>query len=91
MALMAAEHASIDGHIHAHLIRETFAQSPLFRDAAVSEACLTPEGEVALNVSFEGGPTVFRVVAGSEVEAYAVLHELARAMVEIEQRHEARC
>jgi hypothetical protein len=91
MALMAAEQATIDRHIHAHLIRATFAQSPLFRDAEVSEPFHTPEGAVALNVSFEGGPTVFRVVAGSEVEAYAVLHELARAMVEIEQRHAVRC
>lgn len=91
MALMATQHASIDRHIHAHLIRATFAQSALFREAAVSEPFLTPEGEVALNVSFDGGPTVFGVVAGSEIEAYAILHELARAMVDIEQRHGAGC
>jgi hypothetical protein len=91
MALLATEHASIDRHTHVHLIRATFAQSALFREAAVSEPSFTPEGEAVLDVSFDGGPTIFSVVAGSEIEAYAVLHEVAQAMVEIERRHGARC
>ena len=90
MVLMAPQLVLIDRLARAHLIRDTFARSPLFRKAAVSEPVLTPGGEVTLNVSFDGGPTVFRVVAGSEGEAYAVLHELALDMVEIERSHEAR-
>lgn len=86
MPVMAPQHASIDRLAHAHLIRETFARSPLFRDAAVSVPAVTPGGEVALTVRFDGGPPVFRVVAGSEDQAYAVLLELARAMVETAQR-----
>jgi hypothetical protein len=45
---------------------------------------------VGLDVSFDGGPTLFRVVAGSEDRAYAMLHELARAMVDVAQSHRAR-
>jgi hypothetical protein len=85
MVLTAVQHASVDRLVHAHVIRETFARSPLFREAALSELVLTPEGDVVVNISFDGGPAIFRVVAGSEAETYAVLHELARTMVEIEQ------
>ena len=56
MAVMAPQHVSIDRLAHAHLIRETFARSPLFRDAAVSEPVVTSAGEVALRVRFDGGP-----------------------------------
>jgi hypothetical protein len=90
MAVMAPHDVSIDRLAHAHLIRDTFAGSPLFRDAAISEPAVTPAGGVALTVSFDGDPAVFRVVAGSEVRAYAVLLELAQAMVGIAQRHGAR-
>jgi hypothetical protein len=91
MATMMLRHdVSIEREAYVHLIREAFARSPLFREAAISEALLTPEGDVALNVGFGDGPTVFRVVAGSEEEAYAILHELALAMVEVDQMHAAR-
>jgi hypothetical protein len=85
MAVMPPQQTSIDRLAYAHLIRETFARSPLFRDAAVSGPTLTPEGEVALTVRFDGGPTVFGIVVSSEDQAYAVLLELARAMVDIAQ------
>ena len=89
--MMLRNDASIDRRAHVHLIREVFARSPLFCEAAVSEPVLTRGGEVALDVSFDGGPTVFRVVAGSADEAYAMLYELALAMVEVEQGQGARC
>jgi hypothetical protein len=85
VATMLRHDVSIDQHVYVHLIRDVFSRSPLFRDAAVSEPLRTPEGDVALNVGFGDGPTVFRVVAGSGDEAYAILHELALAMVEVEQ------
>jgi len=90
MAVMAPQHVSIDRLAHAHLIRETFARSPLFRNAAVSEPVVTSAGEVALRVRFDGGGPVFGIVAGSEDRAYAVLLELARVMVDTAQRHGAR-
>ena len=90
MAVMAPQHVSIDRLAHAHLIRETFARSPLFRDAAVSEPVVTSAGEVALRVRFDGRPAVIGIVAGSKDRAYAVLLELARAMVDTAQRHGAR-
>lgn len=89
MTVKAFQHAPIDRLTRAHLIRETFARSPLFRDAAVSEPILTPESKLAITVGFDGGAPVFGVVASSEDEAYAVLHELAVTMVEIEESHRA--
>jgi hypothetical protein len=89
MAFTAFQQASFDRISRAHLIRSTFAQSPLFSDAAVSEPIRTPEGDVALTVSFDGAPPVFGVVAGCEEDAYAVLHELALTMVEVDQSQRA--
>lgn len=66
------------------IIREIFARSPVFQGALVSDPQLGLEGEVIVDVSFDSGPAAFRVVAPSEEEAYAILHELASAMVEIE-------
>ncbi len=66
-------------------IQEIFARSPVFCDAMISEPFVGSEDDVAVDVSFERGSTAFRVVAPSEEEAYAVLHELATAMVELEQ------
>ena len=87
MAAMALQKdATIDRCIHAHLIRQIFARSPLFREVSMSEPVRTRGGRLALDVSFDGGPTVFRVVAGSEGEVYASLYELALAMVEVDER-----
>ena len=69
----------------AQVIHEIFARSPFFCDAMISQPLAGSKGEVALDVSFDQGPTAFRVVAPSEEEAYAVLHELATAIVELEQ------
>jgi hypothetical protein len=88
--MMLEDAISIERHARLHLIRDVFARSPLFREAAVSGPVLTREGEVGLDVSFDGGPTLFRVVAGSEDRAYSMLHELARAMVDVDQRHRDR-
>jgi hypothetical protein len=85
MARMVSHGTSFDRLSRAHVISAAFAQSPLFSDAAVSEPIRTPEGDVALTVSFDGAPPVFGVVAGCEEDAYAVLHELARTMVEIDR------
>jgi len=70
------------------IIREIFARSPVFQGALISDPQLGLEGQVIVDVSFDGGPAAFRVVAPSEEEAYAILHELASAMVEVERnRH----
>ena len=70
------------------VIRGIFARSPVFRDALISGPRLGSEGEVIVDVSFDRDPAAFRVVAPSAEEAYAILHELASAMVEIERgRH----
>jgi hypothetical protein len=85
-AMTLQKDAPIDRRIHVHLIRNVLARSPLFREAAVSEPVRTGEGRLALDVSFDGGPTAFRVVAGSEGEAYASLYELALAMVDVDEK-----
>ena len=70
------------------IIRRIFDRSPVFQGAIISEPRLGLGGEVIVDVSFEHGPAAFRVVAPSVQEAYAILHELASAMVEIERgRH----
>ena len=88
--MMLQNDVSIDRHARVRLIRDVFARSPLFREAVVSGPVLTRDGEVGLDISFDGGPTLFRVVAGSEDRAYAALHELALAMVEVDLSHGAR-
>ncbi|HSB70258.1 MAG TPA: hypothetical protein VLT62_13070 [Candidatus Methylomirabilis sp.] len=71
-----------------HIIRGIFDRSPVFREACISEPHIDPGGGVIVDVSFDHGPAAFRVVAPSAEEAYAILHELASAMVEIERdRH----
>jgi hypothetical protein len=70
------------------IIRRILARSPMFRDALISEPRIAADGEAILEVGFDHGPPTFRVVAPSAEEAYAILHELASAMVEIERgRH----
>jgi hypothetical protein len=85
MAAMSCRSASIDRLAFVERIKNTFARSPIFRGAAISEPLIGPTGDVAMDVSFDGGPTVFRVVAASEAEACAILHELALAMVEVDR------
>lgn len=87
MAAMSFRRYLSDRLTIVQIIQRIFAQSPVFRDALISGPHLGPEGEMTLEVSFDRGPTAFRVVAPSEDEAYAILHELASAMVEIERSH----
>lgn len=87
MAAIAFQQPSIDRLSRVHMIREAFARSPLFQEAAISDPVFSPEGKVSLALSFDRGPAVFRVVAGFEDEAYAILYDLAVAMVEIERSH----
>lgn len=70
-------------------IRDLFARSPMLRDAAISDPLVNPDGAVAIDVSFDRGPTAFRVVAPTADEAYALLHELAASTVEPVRRPEA--
>ena len=87
--MMLRQDISIEREAHTRLIRDVFARSPLFCDAAVSSPVLTRNGEVEVGVSFGDDPVVFRVVAAFEYEAYAILHELALAMVAVDEMHEA--
>lgn len=80
---VACHRSSIDRLTLVQLIRAIFSRSPLFREPVISESVMGSKGEVAVNVSFDHGPTVFRVVAPSGDEAYSILYELALAMVEI--------
>lgn len=71
------------------MIRRIFAQSPVFRDALISDPRITADGEVIVELSFDHGPPTLRVVAPSAEEAHAILHELASAMVDVERgRHD---
>ena len=65
-------------------ICDLFDQSPAFREARVSPPRLTSDGDVVVEVSFAAGPVRFRIVAPSTDTAYAVLHELASAIIEAE-------
>ncbi|HYL81211.1 MAG TPA: hypothetical protein VEU07_10395 [Candidatus Acidoferrum sp.] len=70
------------------IIRGIFDRSPVFQDAIIAEPRLGLGGEVIVDVSFDHDPAAFRVVAPSVDEAYATLHQLASAMVEVERgRH----
>ncbi len=72
-------------------IRDVFAESPLFREVRLSEPVVELTGEVAVDVSFDDGPPVFRVVAPSVSQVYAKLHELACVMVEVDDRQTPVC
>lgn len=85
MSPMSFPSSRIDPPTIVQKIRNIFDQSPAFREAWVSPPRLTSEGEVVVEVSFGGGPVRFRIIAPSTDTAYAVLHELASAMVEAER------
>ncbi len=78
-------HSVLDRHTMVQVIQEIFGRSPIFCDAIISESYAGLKGKVTVDVSFGRGATAFRVVAPSVEEAYAVLHELATAMVELER------
>jgi hypothetical protein len=63
-------------------IRSLLERSPVFREARISGPQTHPEGQVSVDVGFGGGPALFRITAPSPDKAYALLYELARALVE---------
>ena len=74
------DHAGVQQKILA-----VFNQSPVFRGAHISALSGDPKGGAGLEVGFGEGPPVFRIVAPSPEKAYAILYELALAMVEPER------
>lgn len=85
MAAMSIRRSVMDRLTVVQIIRGIFARSPVFSDALLSDPRVGPEGEVIVDVSFGRGPVAVRVVAPSVEEVYAILHQLASAMVEIER------
>lgn len=66
-------------------IRRTFAQSPVFCEARISNPIVDPEGKVILEVGFGNEPALFRVIATSLARAYTIIYEMAIAMIEAER------
>ncbi len=62
-------------------VRDGLARSPAFGDAVISDPSVGPGGAVVLDVRI-GQETAFRVVAPTEDEAYAVLHELIGSVID---------
>jgi hypothetical protein len=86
---IACHRSPIDRLTLVQLIRGIFSRSPTFRESVISEAMPGRKGEVVLVVSFDRGPTLFRVVAPSAGEAYSMLYELAAAMIETDSKRRA--
>ncbi len=57
-------------------IRVALARSPIFRDARISEPASTPSGAVCLDIRFQEGPVVFRVLAPTAERVYSLLDHL---------------
>lgn len=88
MAAGSRQRASTDRLTLVEAIRGSSIRSLIFRDAVISHPVLGPGGEVTVDVRGDHCPTTLRVTAPSDGEAYAILHELALAMVEMERhRH----
>ena len=84
MAAVSGHRATLDRVTYVEAIRGIFARSVMFPGATPTEPRLGPEGNVTVDLSFNQGPAALRVTAPSEETAYAILHELAGAMVEME-------
>jgi hypothetical protein len=85
MAAITCRRATIDRLTLVGAIRAVLARSPIFHEASIWPPVTGPRGEVTVDVTFPDGATALRVTAPSDDEAYAILHELASTMVEIEQ------
>jgi hypothetical protein len=85
MAAVSCQRAELDRVTFVEAIRGVFARSPIFCGVALSEPRMGPGGDVTVEVSFEQGRPALRVTAASDEKAYAILHELASTMVEIER------
>ncbi len=62
-------------------IRDLFERSPGLCGAQISDPRSILGGQVSVDVGFGRGPAMFRIVAPSAERAYALLYELARALV----------
>lgn len=85
MATVSGHRPVLDRVAQVAAIRGAFARSAMFRDATLTEPRLGPDGNVTVAVRFNQGPPALSVTAPSEETAYAILHELAGAMVEMER------
>ncbi len=85
MAAASCQRAELDRVTFVEAIRGVFARSPIFCGATLSEPRLGPREDVTVEVSFDHGPPALRVTAASDEKVYAILHELASTMVEIER------
>ena len=89
MAGVARHGSTTDCIALAEAIRGLLARSPVFHSAAICPPITGTHGEVTVEVTFPAGTTAFRVTAPSDQEAYAILHELASAMVKTERNRRA--
>jgi hypothetical protein len=80
---MLQDDVSIDRHARDRLIRDVFARSPRFRKAEVSGPVRARNGAVGLDVRFDSGSILVRVLACSVDRGYALLHALALAAVDV--------
>jgi len=82
MAGVARLNPTIDPITLLEAIRGVLARSPIFHKAAICPPVIGTHGEVTVQVTFPAGTPALRVTAPSDQEAYAILHELASAIVE---------
>ncbi len=68
-------------------VRDLFGRTHAFRDAWISDPSRGLEGEVSVEVGFGAGPAQFKVTAPSLEEVYAILYELATALLKSEKAH----
>lgn len=85
MGAVSCDRAPVDRTTLVAAIREVFARSAIFGDATLSDPCTGPGGEVTVDVRFDSGPPTLRVTAASDTTAYAILHELASVIVDVER------
>ncbi len=85
MAAISPLRSCLDRPAVIQKIREIFAQSSVLRDAQICDPHSSGGGKVWMDVRFGQGPVLFRVVAPTPEKAYAVLYELASALVEAER------
>ena len=91
MVAVSYHQPAIDHRTLVQLIRGVFAQSPVFREAVISELLSGPDGEAIVDVSFGQGRPAVRVVASSEEEVCAILCNLAFAADETDPGRHAVC
>ena len=85
MAAASCQRAELDRVTFVEAIRGVFARSPIFCGATLSEPRLGPREDVTVEVAgpWTSGVACYRPLPDEKV--YAILHELASTMVEIER------